>query len=186
MRLLAVVLAMTLHAPGSARAADEGDDYPHIVGQPALAWDVKEWLNSPPLTLQGLRGKAVLIRWWTGPGCVYCEASLPRLVRLHERYHDKGLVVIGFYHEKHRRPLPLSRVKELADGFGLKFPVAVDSGWMNLKRWWLDRKPPENLWTSALFLIGPDGIVSYLKPGGSVTEEYAKEIEAQVRRALGL
>src|SRR5262245_46755329 len=53
-----------------------------LVGTTPPEWQVERWLNSPPLTLAGLRGKVVLVRWWTA-GCPYCSATAPALRELH-------------------------------------------------------------------------------------------------------
>jgi hypothetical protein len=42
-----------------------------LIGQRFKSWDVRHWINSEPLTLDSLRGKVVLIRWWTAPGCPF-------------------------------------------------------------------------------------------------------------------
>ena len=56
--------------------ATEGSD---MIGHKASRWEVRDWINSKPLTLEELRGKVVLVRWWTAPGCPFCEASAPAL-----------------------------------------------------------------------------------------------------------
>src|SRR5713226_1595925 len=58
-----------------------------------------EWRQGGPLTLVGLRGKGVLIRFWL-TGCAYCEATAPALNELHDAYAAKGLVVVGLHHPK--------------------------------------------------------------------------------------
>ncbi|MBI4248466.1 MAG: redoxin domain-containing protein, partial [Elusimicrobia bacterium] len=128
------------------RGADEGEPYANIVNVPAPAWTVQGWINSKPLTLEKLRGKAVLIRWWTGPGCPYCAPSAPTLNELFHRYKNRGLVVIGFYHHKSQEPLRAGDVSRLAKEMGMDFPVAVDAGWRTLRRYWLDRVEGEP-WT---------------------------------------
>jgi thiol-disulfide isomerase/thioredoxin len=54
----------------------EGAD---VIGARPNGWTVDGWTNSPALSLEKLRGKVVLVRWWTAPGCVFCEASAPAL-----------------------------------------------------------------------------------------------------------
>jgi thiol-disulfide isomerase/thioredoxin len=92
-RLLVSFLALFLSlACTPLRAGDSP------VGTKAPEWEAAHWLNSKPLALEGLRGKVVLVRWWTAPGCPYCAATAPALNEFHARYKDKGLVVVGFYH----------------------------------------------------------------------------------------
>jgi thiol-disulfide isomerase/thioredoxin len=133
--IVGVAIAWMGAAALHAAASHEGGE---LIGTTALTWDVADWFNSWPLSLEQLRGRVVLVRWWTGPECPYCAASAPNLNALHERYHAKGLVVIGFYH--HKSPTPLTRwhVEQLVERYRFQFPVAIDPEWRTLKRWWLD------------------------------------------------
>lgn len=165
------------------RGADEGEPYSNIVNLPAPGWAVQNWINSEPLSMAKLRGKVVLIRWWTGPSCPYCSPSAPRLNRLYRRYKDRGLVVIGFYHHKSEEPLSATEVRRLAKTMGMEFPVAVDVEWRTLKRYWLDRVDGEP-WTSVSFLIDQQGVVRYIHPGGTITAEDAERIEKETSALL--
>jgi thiol-disulfide isomerase/thioredoxin len=69
------------------------------LGRPALPRGRHAWLNTPPLTLEQLKGRVVLVRFWT-QGCSYCAHSAPALNEFHRRYASRGLVVIGMYHPK--------------------------------------------------------------------------------------
>lgn len=55
-----------------------------------------QWLNSPPLTAEALKGKVVLVDFWTY-SCIKCLRSLPYVKAWAEKYHDQGLVVIGVH-----------------------------------------------------------------------------------------
>jgi peroxiredoxin len=142
--------------------ANEGTD---LIGLHFDRWDVRDWINSEPLALDSLRGKVVLIRWWTAPGCPYCEASAPALNEFSRRYRDRGLVVVGIYHHKSETPLTVDHVKKQARKLGLTFPVAIDPNWTTLRRWWLDRH--NRGWTSVTILLDRRGIVRHVHPGGA-------------------
>jgi peroxiredoxin len=149
--------------PGcSAFAADK------LVGTKPPEWQVQDWLNSPPLKLEELRGKVVLVRWWTAPECPYCRATAPALNEFYSKYHEAGLEVVGFYHHKGAGPVKVPMVKEYSDGFGFKFPVAIDPEWRTLHQWWLDRGAHD--FTSVSFLIDRKGVIRHIHPGG----EYVK------------
>jgi thiol-disulfide isomerase/thioredoxin len=68
-----------------------------LIGKPAPPLALKDWLNSNPLEMLDLRGKVVLLRWWT-EGCPYCVATAPALVSLERTYGSRGLQVIGVFH----------------------------------------------------------------------------------------
>jgi thiol-disulfide isomerase/thioredoxin len=142
--------------------AEAGND---LIGHRFQKWDVGDWINSKPLTLDSLRGKVVLIRWWTAPGCPFCEASIPALNEFARRYRDRGLVVLGFYHHKSPAPLTPAYVKEQIRKLKLEFPVAIDRDWSTLRSWWLDRH--DRGWTSVSILLDRHGVVRHVHPGGA-------------------
>jgi len=135
-----------------------------LIGTKALEWSVTDWINSKPLALKDLRGKVVLVRWWTGDGCPYCIATAPTLNEFHAKYGSKGLLVIGFYHHKSDEPLSLATVNGYTKSFGFEFPVAVDPDWRTLRKWWLNGKKRQ--WTSVSFLIDRQGVIRHIHPGG--------------------
>lgn len=63
------------------------------------------WFNSPPLKLADLRGKVVLVDFWTH-GCVNCVNTLPHLTQLYAKYKDRGLVVVGIHTRNFRSSAP--------------------------------------------------------------------------------
>ena len=135
------------------------------IGTQAKDWQLTDWINSKPLALKDLRGKVLLIRWWTGDGCPFCLATAPALKEFHGKYADEGLVVVGVYHHKNSTPLDTDQVQQLVKEFGFAFPVAVDPGWQTLKRWWL--ADSKRKWTSVTFLVDRKGIIRHIHEGGS-------------------
>jgi len=161
---------------------DEGSE---LIGSKAPEWEVSDWFNSEPLRLEDLRGKVVLVRFWTGPHCPYCRASAPALNDFYKRYHDEGLEVVGLYH--HKSPLPLDKkdVHRLVQGMQFDFPFAIDHGWKTLKSWWLDGHDRE--WTSVSFLIDKKGIIRHIHPGGQYLKGDADYnlLESKIEELLG-
>ena len=173
------LLLLTSLGCRAAVTVQEGEE---LLGTPAPAWTVAAWINSQPLTVEQLKGKVVLLRWWTAPDCPFCEASAPYLHQWHERYADRGLVVIGMYHPKPPGTMPVEVVRKLADGLGLAFPLAIDPNWETLHRYWLDGNTRS--WTSVSFLIDQEGLIRYVHPGGSYSPTEAQEIEALIEGLL--
>ncbi|MGH9417264.1 MAG: cytochrome c biogenesis protein DipZ [Terriglobales bacterium] len=89
------------------------------------------WINSAPLTPAGLRGKVVLVDFWTY-SCINCLRSLPYIESWAEKYKDQGLVVIGVHSPEFAFERQISNVREAVTRLHLTFPVAVDS---DLKVW---------------------------------------------------
>jgi peroxiredoxin len=154
-------------APRAPRPID--DSLTGVIDQPAPSWQVSQWFNSPPLALEQLRGKVVLVRWFTDPSCPFCSATAPTLRALHERYADRGLAVIGMYHHKEPTPLDPVEVEGWVKHYGYRFPVAIDKDWSTLRRWWLDGRARS--YTSVSFLIDKAGVVRRVHLGGTIAPE---------------
>jgi thiol-disulfide isomerase/thioredoxin len=165
----AITIAFTPCARGALlREARDG------IGRPIAPWRELAWVNSSPLTLAGLRGKVLLVRFWT-EGCAYCSHTAPALNALHREYAGRGLVVIGMYHPKPPRSLPAPSEEEsaravarAAERLGMAFPIALDNDWATLRRWWLSTG--DRAFTSASFLIDRRGILRAIHPGGEFHE----------------
>jgi thiol-disulfide isomerase/thioredoxin len=99
--------------------ADSGRVAPNFVG-------VSKWLNSGPLNIAELRGKVVLVDFWTY-GCVNCVNTLPQVTRLYEAYKDKGLVIVGIHTPEFPFERSTSNVESAIKRHGIKYPVAQDN-----------------------------------------------------------
>jgi thiol-disulfide isomerase/thioredoxin len=84
------------------------------------------WLNSRPLTTQGLRGKVVLIDFWTYT-CINWLRSLPYVRAWSEKYRDRGLVVIGIHTPEFEFEKNIDNVRRAAKDMSVDYPVAIDN-----------------------------------------------------------
>jgi cytochrome c biogenesis protein CcdA/thiol-disulfide isomerase/thioredoxin len=118
--------SMTMSANQAATpAAGPGDALGVEGGLPPLDGAV-EWLNSPPLTPQGLRGKVVLIDFWTY-SCINCLRAIPYVRAWAQKYKDQGLVVIGVHTPEFAFERNIDNVKRAVRDLKIDYPVAVDS-----------------------------------------------------------
>ncbi len=180
-------------APAERHAATEEVDSPaDLLDRPARAWSFTRWVDTPPLTLEGLQGKVVLVRWFN-TGCRFCGNTLPGLEALRTRYASQGLVVVGVFHPKPVGKVNDTLVRRTARKLGFHGPLAVDEDWSSLNRWWLANHPGRN-WTSVSFLIDREGVVRWAQGGGeyhptddprhaTCDASYA-ELERTIRRLL--
>jgi len=178
---LALLALLSWLAGAESTAADAREEGSELIGRPAPAWSAKHWMNSAPLQLAALRGRVVLVRFWTAPDCPFCGATAPALNDFHARYANRGLTVIGFYHHKARGPLDPAAVERFARAFGFRFPVAIDSDWQTLRAWWLDGR---RRFTSASFLIDRRGSIRHVHPGGQYVRGDAaySKLQAMIER----
>lgn len=106
-------------APGKADALPDEGAAPSIAG-------AVEWLNSKPLTDAELRGKVVLVDFWTY-SCINCLRALPYVRAWAEKYRDSGLVVIGVHAPEFAFEKDLGNVKRAVSELKIDYPVAVDN-----------------------------------------------------------
>lgn len=111
------------------------------------------WINSKPLTLEKLRGKVVLVDFWTYT-CINCIRTLPYVEKWYEKYKDKGLVVIGVHTPEFEFEKNTSNVEKAVKNFGLTYPIVQDNGY---KIW----TAYNNRYWPAKYLIDKDGKIRY-------------------------
>ncbi|HEY1721613.1 MAG TPA: cytochrome c biogenesis protein DipZ [Magnetospirillaceae bacterium] len=117
--------AAATSAPAEPKAAAAEPPLPVEGQMPALTGAV-EWINSPPLTKEGLRGKVVLVDFWTY-SCINCLRALPYIRAWAEKYKDQGLVVIGVHAPEFAFERKLANVHKAVDDLKIGYPVAVDN-----------------------------------------------------------
>ena len=149
----------TSGAPANSQRA------PELVG-------IESWINSEPLTLEGLRGKVVLIDFWTYT-CVNCLRTLPFLKEWHAKYSDNGLVIIGVHAPEFEFEKVRQNVVDATVVDGIEWPVAQDNDFMTWRAY------KNNFWP-AKYLIDKDGFIRYSHFGEGA---YA-ETEEQIRGLL--
>ncbi|MDN5681773.1 MAG: redoxin family protein, partial [Ewingella sp.] len=87
-----------------------------------------QWLNSPPLTAESLRGKVVLVDFWTY-SCINCLRALPYVKAWADKYRDQGLVVIGVHAPEFAFERDINNVTKEAQKLGIDYPIAIDNNY---------------------------------------------------------
>lgn len=123
-------------------------------GGPAPEFDgISQWLNVPapisPLSLQALRGKVVLIDFWTY-SCVNCVRTLPHLTAWYERYKDDGLVIVGVHTPEFAFERETQNVQNAIKQFNITYPVAQDNDYQTWENY-------QNHYWPAEYLIDAQG-----------------------------
>lgn len=177
----------------AGRRPDDPDSGAALLGAAAPEWSFTRWVRGAPASLDGLRGRVVLLRWFTD-GCHFCEATLPGLESLRTRHESRGLVVLGVYHPKPPRSVSDAFVKNVAQRLGFRGPLALDRDWKTLGRYWLDGHD-ERSWTSVSFLVDRAGRIRWVHGGGEYhasddprhahCDEDWRELEQAIEQALG-
>lgn len=135
---------------------------------------IVNWINSPPLSLMDLRGKVVLIDFWTY-SCINCLRTLPYLNKWYEDYKDKGFLIIGVHTPEFEFEKDPKNLIEAVERLKVKYPVAQDNDY---KTW----EAYHNNYWPAHYLIDQEGnlYMAHFGEGAYV------ETENSIRQLLGL
>ncbi|SAL41123.1 redoxin domain-containing protein [Caballeronia peredens] len=135
---------------------------------------IDNWLNSAPLDLKQLRGKVVLVDFWTFD-CINCAHTLPHVKEWYSRYRDKGLVVVGVHTPEYTFERDTGNLKKAIKQYGIEYPVAQDNQYATWNAY-------RNQYWPALYLIDQNGKIVYSHFGEG---RYA-QTEQVIRGLLGL
>jgi cytochrome c biogenesis protein CcdA/thiol-disulfide isomerase/thioredoxin len=136
--------------------------------------DVTKWLNTPngqPLTMKALRGKVVLVDFWTY-SCINCQRSLPHVEAWYQRYGAYGLEIVGVHTPEFAFEHVVSNVKAQAKTLGVKYPIAVDDNYATWNAY-------SNEYWPADYLIDAKGVVRHVEFGEgnySLTESLIRRL----------
>jgi thiol-disulfide isomerase/thioredoxin len=147
---------MRAHLPGTVLRVQPKRTYGR-----APEWrGVHPWLNTPdgePLTLKGLRGRVVLLEFWTF-ACANCQHTLPFMRRVHQQYRPR-LTVVGVHTPEFRFERSIDGVGRAVRENGIEYPVGLDNDYVAWKAY-------GNRYWPTLYLIDRSGEVRYEQIGG--------------------
>ncbi|WNI21879.1 cytochrome c biogenesis protein DipZ [Streptomyces sp. ITFR-16] len=163
---------------------EDGADALRSCGKAPAIEGISKWLNTPggqPVDLKALRGKVVLIDFWTY-SCINCQRSLPHIKEWNRTYKDAGLEIIGVHSPEFAFEKDAGNVASQTRKMGINYPVALDNKlttWDNYRnRFW-----------PAKYLIDADGTVRYFKFGEgkyAQTEDLIRDLLKQADPAVAL
>ncbi len=131
---------------------------------------VSGYINTDPITLADLRGKIVLVDFWTY-SCINCIRTIPYLNAWYEKYADDGLVIVGVHTPEFEFEKDYNNVKAAVEKFEIKYPVVQD----NDKGTW---KAYENRYWPRKYLIDNEGYIRYDHIGEGAYAETEKVIQS--------
>jgi cytochrome c biogenesis protein CcdA/thiol-disulfide isomerase/thioredoxin len=163
---------------GRFREAGDGNgaDLPDLGRAPEVA-GISQWLNTrgeKPLSLESLRGKVVLVDFWTY-SCINCLRTLPHLKAWYERYRESGLEIVGVHAPEFAFERVTDNVREAVSSLGVEYPVALDNDFATWKAY-------DNQYWPAKYLIDRDGDVRYTHFGEgeyAQTEKHIRDLLAE-------
>jgi thiol-disulfide isomerase/thioredoxin len=164
------VLGLSLRGPSADESrigrpvtlADADVAAPNFVG-------IKTWLNSAPLSIDDLRGKVVLVDFWTY-GCYNCVNTLPHVTRLYDTYKDRGLVVVGIHTPEFPFEKSTDAVQAAIKRHGIRYPVAQDNGYATWNAY-------HNQYWPAQYIVDKTGKIVFEHAGEGRYEEIERTIQ---------
>ena len=136
------------------------------------------WINSEPLTLKSLRGRMVLIEFWTF-ACYNCRNTVPAVKKWDAQYRDKGLTIIGVHTPESDLERNVDDVRHEVGALGIKYPVVTDNDYSTWKAYGVEAWP-------TLFLLDRQGRVRWMHVGEGnydETEEVIKKLLTEAEPA---
>jgi thiol-disulfide isomerase/thioredoxin len=166
-RAFIVLLLLSVGALGAFISAGHA-------GLGALAPEIttKAWLNSGPKSLADLKGKVVLVEFWTF-GCYNCQNVEPYVKQWHQKFSNQGLVIIGVHSPEFGQERVLNNVKEYIRAHDIGYAVAIDNDFVIWNRY-------RNRYWPAMYLIDKQGVIRYERFG----EGGYRQTEQQIRALL--
>jgi thiol-disulfide isomerase/thioredoxin len=156
-------------AAAGAPLPDEGA-FPGLAGATG-------WVNSAPLSAEQLRGKVVVIDFWTF-ACSNCLAALPHVEALEAKFRPRGAVVIGVHTPELSYERDESNVRDAVRRLGVVYPVAIDGGY----RIW---KAFNNEYWPAVYIVDARGRIRYHHFGEGAYDEQEQAVDQLLREATG-
>jgi thiol-disulfide isomerase/thioredoxin len=174
-----VTVALAVVAVASSAAAIAGfvtspvsdDGSAPAINQPAPNFTgIDKWLNSDPLTMQQLRGKVVLVDFWTYT-CINCIHVLPYVESWNQKYKDQGLVVVGVHTPEYSFERDTDNVQKAIKHLGITYPVAQDNHYATWSAY-------DNQYWPAFYLVDKKGNVVYTHFGEGDYDQTEAKIKA--------
>ena len=161
------LISQLAHKPGSAIVA-ESLTMPPLTG-------ATQWLNSPPLSSEMLRGKVVLVDFWTY-SCINCLRTLPYLKAWDEKYRAQGLVIIGVHAPEFAFEKDQRNVQQAIRELGITYPVAMDNQYAIWNAY-------NNEYWPAHYLFDAKGKIRHKHFGEGAYKETEQMIQALLKEA---
>ncbi|EJM71474.1 cytochrome c biogenesis protein [Pseudomonas sp. GM49] len=174
-RNIAALMAQNPVAEGAMPVAEKTSGSLPVEGNLPPLDGAVQWLNSPPLDAQALKGKVVLVDFWTY-SCINCLRSLPYVKAWAEKYRDQGLVVIGVHAPEFAFERDVNNVTKAMKDLGINYPVAIDN---EFKIW----RAFNNEYWPAHYFADAQGRIRYHHFGEGAYAESERVIQQLLREA---
>ena len=166
-------------ARGLSASTDPGGDLSNLEADTLIAatrasaapeFAKGNWVNSDPLTLSNLRGRVVLVEFWTF-GCYNCRNTLPSVKEWDAKYGERGLTIVGVHTPETDSEYSLDNVRKEVPALGVKYAVVTDNDYATWKAYKVEAWP-------TIFVLDKQGRVRWLHVGEGRYDETENVIKA--------
>ncbi len=168
-----VIVAALSYATGLTkvirRSFGSSTEYKTSESATAPEFATGEWINSQPLTLKNLRGRVVLIEFWTF-GCINCRNTLPFVQSWADRYREKGLTVIGVHSPEFDEERAVENLRRAVTSLGIRYAVVTDNDYQTWSAYHVEAWP-------TTFLLDKQGRIRWMHQGEGGYDEAERLIQ---------
>jgi thiol-disulfide isomerase/thioredoxin len=154
--IVAAAVSTLVSGQGSNQTTVNVSNLPDLGKAPNFQ-GIVAWINSSPLNISELRGKVVLVDFWTY-SCINCIRTIPYLNAWYSRYGNDGLVIVGVHTPEFQFEKNYSNVLAAVKSFGIKYPVALDSNYATWNAF-------GNQYWPADYIVDSNGTIRYTQFG---------------------
>ena len=168
-----VIVAASAYASGLSRLLlktfHSSTEYKSSQSAAAPELAAGEWINSEPLKLERLRGRVVLIDFWTF-GCYNCRNTLPSIKEWNHRYREKGLTIIGVHSPEFDEEKNVENLRRQVSSLGITYPVVTDNDYKTWNAYKVEAWP-------TIFLLDKRGRIRWMHVGEGAYDETERLIQ---------
>ena len=168
-----VIVGASIYATGLTKLllSPFGSSAEYKISESAAAPELAagDWINSEPQKLKELRGRVVLVEFWTF-GCINCRNTLPFIKGWHDRYRDQGLTVIGVHSPEFEEERKVENLRRQVVSLGIRYPVVSDNDCETWNAYKVEAWP-------TTFLLDKQGRIRWRHVGEGDYDEAERQIQ---------
>ena len=142
------------------------------IGKQAPEFAEGSWINSPALSLKALRGKVVVLEFWTF-GCYNCRNTLPYVKQWYKKYAGPNFEIVGIHTPEFDREKVLKNVQREVERLGITYPVVTDNDYQTWERY------NQRYWP-VVYVLDKQGVIRYVHIGEGEYDETDREIASLI------
>ena len=164
-----VIVAASIYATGFSKPFGSSAEYKSFESAAAPELAAGDWINSERLKLNELRGRVVLLDFWTF-GCINCRNTLPYIKSLDDRYRQKGLTIIGVHSPEFDEERKVEHLRREVSSLGIRYAVVTDNDYQTWNSYKVEAWP-------TVFLVDKQGRIRWMHVGEGDYEEAERQIQ---------